>query len=46
MIELPIGKEETTMTGGDRIRNHRKLSGISQTDLAEQIGVSKQTLYK
>ena len=34
------------MTVGDRIRNHRKLSGISQTDLAEKIGVSKQTLYK
>ena len=34
------------MTVGDRIRKHRKLSGISQTDLAEKIGVSKQTLYK
>ena len=34
------------MTVGDRIRKHRELSGISQTDLAEKIGVSKQTLYK
>lgn len=34
------------MTVGDRIRKHRELSCISQTDLAEKIGVSKQTLYK
>ena len=34
------------MTVGDRIRKHRELSGISQTYLAEKIGVSKQTLYK
>ena len=34
------------MPVGDRIRKHRELSGISQTDLAEKIGVSKQTLYK
>ena len=34
------------MTVGDRIRKHRELSSISQTDLAEKIGVSKQTLYK
>ena len=34
------------MTVRDRIRKHRELSGISQTDLAEKIGVSKQTLYK
>lgn len=34
------------MTKGERIKSKRELLGISQTDLAEQIGVSKQTLYK
>ena len=45
-MKLPIGKEETTMTVGDRIRKQRELLGISQTELAEKIKVSKQTLYK
>ena len=34
------------MTVGDRIRKQRELLGISQTELAEKINVSKQTLYK
>ena len=34
------------MTVGDRIRKQRELLGISQTELAEKIKVSKQTLYK
>ena len=34
------------MTVGDRIRNQRELVGISQTDLAENVKISKQTLYK
>lgn len=31
---------------GDRIKGIREASNISQTDLANKIGVSKQTLYK
>ena len=34
------------MTVGDRIRTTRKREGISQTDLAQKMGVIKQTLYK
>lgn len=34
------------MTVGERIRKQRELLGISQTELAEKIKVSKQTLYK
>lgn len=34
------------MTVGDRIRQSRERLGISQTDLAKKIHVSKQTLYK
>lgn len=34
------------MTVGDRIRERREYLGISQTDLAKKIDVSKQTLYK
>lgn len=34
------------MTVGDRIRTLRKREGISQTDLAQKMGVIKQTLYK
>lgn len=34
------------MTIGDRIRKQRELAGISQTDLAEKVKISKQTLYK
>lgn len=34
------------MTVGERIRETRKREGISQTDLAQRIGVIKQTLYK
>ena len=34
------------MTKGERIKNRRKQCGISQTDLAKKIDVSKQTLYK
>ena len=34
------------MTVGDRIRKQRELLGFSQTELAEKIKVSKQTLYK
>ena len=34
------------MTKGQRIKQRRELLNISQTDLANQIGVSKQTLYK
>jgi predicted transcriptional regulators len=34
------------MSNGEDIRDARIKSGISQTDLAKKIGVSKQTLYK
>lgn len=34
------------MTVGERIRNKREHLGISQTDLAKKVGISKQTLYK
>lgn len=34
------------MTVGDRIRAIRRREGISQTDLAQKMGVIKQTLYK
>ena len=34
------------MNIGDRIRKQRILSNLSQTELAEKIQVSKQTLYK
>ncbi|MBO4383464.1 MAG: helix-turn-helix transcriptional regulator [Clostridia bacterium] len=37
---------EKELTVGDRIRNTRKREGISQTDLAQEMGVIKQTLYK
>ena len=34
------------MTRGKRIKQLRETRGISQTDLAKSVGVSKQTLYK
>lgn len=34
------------MTVGDRIRKQRELVGLSQTELAEKVKISKQTLYK
>lgn len=34
------------MTVGSRIKKKREEKGISQTDLAEMVGISKQTLYK
>lgn len=34
------------MTVGDRIRKKRELLRISQTELAEKVKISKQTLYK
>ncbi len=34
------------MTVGDRIRKKRKELGISQTELAKKVDISKQTLYK
>lgn len=34
------------MTKGQRIKSQRECLGISQTELANKIGVSKQTLYK
>lgn len=34
------------MTLGDRIRHLREQRGLLQTELADRIGVSKQTLYK
>ena len=34
------------MTVGDRIRKQREQLGISQTELAEKVKISKQTLYK
>ena len=34
------------MNIGDRIKNKRLNLDINQNDLAEKIGVSKQTLYK
>lgn len=35
-----------TKTVGDRIKEQRELNRISQVELAEKMGVSKQTLYK
>lgn len=45
---LFIGKEEALMirTVGDRIKEQRELIKMSQVELAEKMGVSKQTLYK
>lgn len=34
------------ITVGDRIKEQRELNKMSQVELAEKIGVSKQTLYK
>lgn len=34
------------VTIGDRIRNQRELMGITQTDLANKVKISKQTLHK
>lgn len=34
------------MTVGDRIRKKREMIGMSQTELAEKLKISKQTLYK
>lgn len=34
------------MTIGERIKNARKKTGLSQVDFADKINVSKQTLYK
>lgn len=34
------------MTVGDRIRKQREFLNISQTELAERVKISKQTLYK
>lgn len=34
------------MTRGERIVELRERRGIGQTDLAEKVGISKQTLYK
>ncbi len=34
------------MTIGERIRKERERLDLSQTELAEKIGISKQTLYK
>lgn len=31
---------------GDRIKSKRQENGLSQTELAQKVGVSKQTLYK
>lgn len=38
--------EESIMTVGSRIKKEREKIGISQTDFAKMIGISKQTLYK
>lgn len=34
------------MTVGDRIRKQREFLELSQTELAERVNISKQTLYK
>ena len=34
------------MTKGKRIKNKREELGISQTELAKKVGISKQSLYK
>ena len=34
------------MTIGDRIKRQRELLGITQTELASKVHISKQTLYK
>ena len=34
------------MSIGERIKKRREELGISQSDLAKRIGVSKQTMYK
>lgn len=44
--ELCRHMSQAEMTVGERIRSLRKREGISQTELAQEIGVIKQTLYK
>lgn len=34
------------MTNGERIKNYREQKGISQTDLADMVGTTKQTIFK
>ena len=34
------------ITVGDRIKNQRECNNMSQVELANKVGVSKQTLYK
>lgn len=34
------------MTKGEKIKNLRESAGINQVELAEIVGVSKQTMYK
>lgn len=34
------------MAIGDRIRKQREMAGMSQTELAKEVNISKQTLYK
>ena len=40
------GKEDTAMNIADRIQNLRKTKGISQEQLAEALGVSRQAISK
>lgn len=37
-----VGKERGTMTFGEKIQKERKEAGLSQEELAEQLGVSRQ----
>jgi transcriptional regulator with XRE-family HTH domain len=34
------------MTNGERIKNYREQKGFSQTDLADMVGTTKQTIFK
>lgn len=46
-MKLPIRKGgNVSMTVGDRIRQKREMIGMSQTELAKKLNISKQTLYK
>ena len=45
-IILPIKKGVITVNMADRIQNLRKTKGISQEELAEKVGVSRQAVSK
>ena len=45
-MSLPNNKEDSKMNLGEKIKEHRKQAGLSQEQLAEQLGVSRQAISK